>query len=68
MEWTKTVEVFILNDSNEFQKVINLPVRLTEQTAIVNDVAHLASNDVFQGKEVELLDVDFLKIIDLPST
>lgn len=69
LQWTKTIEILKLNNETKvFEKVINLPVRLNENTANIKDVANLVSNDIFHGKEVELIDLDFLKIVDLPST
>jgi hypothetical protein len=66
LEWTKTIEIFKRNScaSGGWEKVSNLPVRLTESKANLNDVCKIVSDEGFEGKEVVLLDVDFLKILD----
>ena len=41
---------------------------MSEASANVKRVAELVGKDIFSGKEAVLLDVDYLKIPDTPST
>ena len=50
------------------KKTGNFPIRLNERKAIVPSVGNIASQEAFGGKECVILDLDFLKIPDTPST
>ena len=68
-EWMKSVEILKWNHSDLlWEKISNLPVRLTEDTANVPDISAVVSRDAFDGKEIVLLDFDFLHILDISST
>ena len=53
--------------TDSWEELHILPVRLTEETANVQSVSQLVSEDAFEGKEVVLLDLKLLKI-DVKST
>jgi len=48
--------------------VSNLPLTLTEATAIISNVADTVSDEAFEGNSVFLLDADYLKEMDTVST
>ena len=54
--------------TDSWEELHILPVRLTEETANVPSVSQLVSEDAFEGKEVVLLDLKLLKIVDVKST
>ena len=62
LEWTKTIEIFRWKGC--WEKISNLPIRLTENRANLSDVTRIVSEEGFEGKEIVLLDVDFLRILD----
>ena len=69
VEWTKSIDICkysVMTDS--WEELLILPVRLTEETANVPSVSQLVSEDAFEGKEVVLLDLKLLKIVDIKST
>ena len=41
---------------------------LTEATATVLNVSTSVSEEAFEGNSVVLLDADYLKVLDIPST
>ena len=66
-EWMKTVGIYSFADG-EYEKVGNFPVRLTEEKANILYVKKVVSEESFKGKDVVIVDVDFLKIPDTSST
>ena len=50
----------VYSATNGWEKVSNLPLTLTEATSI--------SEKAFEGNSVVLLDDDYLKVLDIPST
>ena len=54
--------------TDSWEELHILPVRLTEETANVPSVSQFVSEDAFEGKEVVLLDLKLLKIVDIKST
>ena len=68
-EWRKYVEVCKWSEQEKsWKKVSNLPVVVSEASANVKRVAEIVGEDVFNGDETVLLDIDYLKIPDTPST
>ena len=53
---------------NGWDKASNLPLMLTEATATVLNVSSCVSEEAFEGNSVVLLDADYLKVLDTPST
>ena len=69
-EWRKTIEI-CRRRGKDWEKVSNLPVTLTEATASVPDIADQVASEAFEafdGSDVILVDNDYLKILDTPST
>lgn len=68
-EWRKSIEVCKWNEQEKgWKKVSNLPVVLTDATTNVMCVAQMVADDYFNGEDAVLLDIDYLKIPDTPST
>ncbi len=68
-EWRKNVEVCKWSErEGQWKKVSNLPVSLTETTANIARVAQMGSEDAFGGEQCMLLDNEYLKLLDTPST
>lgn len=68
-EWRKYIEVCRWNErENQWKKVTNLPLEMTEATASVPHVTQMVAEDVFAGDETVLVDTDYLKIPDTSAT
>ena len=68
-EWRKSVEVCKWSEQDKsWKKVSNLPVVMSEASANVKHVAEMVADDVFNGNDAVLLDIDYLKIPDTSST
>ena len=68
-EWMKSVELCQWNGlEKRWDEIQTLPVKLREDTANVEAVTRMVSADGFDGKEVVLLDLKFLKVMDVSST
>ena len=50
------------------KKVSKFPINLTNETARLDFISSSVSHELFQGKEVILVDVDNLKIMDSTVT
>ena len=50
------------------KKVSNFPINLTNETDRLDFISSSVSHELFQGKEVILVDVDNLKIMDSTVT
>lgn len=65
----KSVELCQWNGlEKRWDEIQTLPVKLREDTANVEAVTRMVSADGFDGKEVVLLDLKFLKVMDVSST
>lgn len=66
-EWRKYIEICKWS-GNAWKEVSNLPIQLTNSDATVEGVSQIIADDAFNGKQVTLLDNDYLKILDTAST
>ncbi len=68
-EWRKNMEVCKWSErERQWIKVSNIPVSLTETTANIAQVAQMVSEDAFGGEQCVLLNNEYLKLLDTPST
>ncbi len=68
-EWRKYVEVCKWSERDGgWKKVSNLPVSLTETTANIERVAQMVSEDALAGEPGVVLDNEYLRLLDAPST
>ena len=67
--WRKYIEICKWSEHDkQWKKFSNLPIEMTEATATVPRLTQMVANDVFGGEEAVLLDIDYLKIPDTPTT
>ena len=50
------------------EKISNLPLSISEDSANVTSVLSQVSTEVFKGEAIILLDVDYLKLLDSNTT
>ena len=67
VEWKKNIDICTY-DGVMVKKVSNFPINLTNETARLEFISSSVSHELFQGKEVILVDVDNLKIMDSTVT
>ncbi len=62
-EWRKYIEVCKWNEADkQWKKVSNVPIDLSEEIASVPNVSKMVSDELFDGEECVLMDIDYLKI------
>ena len=68
-DWRKKVEICKWSEhESQWKKISNLPIVLTESTATVPQITQMVADDVFGGDQTVLLDCDYLRIPDTPTT
>lgn len=68
-EWRKYIEVCKWNEADkQWKKVSNVPIDLSEEIASVPNVSKMVSDELFNGEECVLMDIDYLKIPNTSTT
>ena len=63
----KNIEICEYSD-NDWIKQFSLPIRINDDTANVENVTKMVSDEAFNGEPIVLVDTDYLRILDTPGT
>ena len=65
--WNKNIEICEYSD-HDWIKQFSLPIRINDDTANVENVTKMVSDEAFNGEPIVLVDTDYLRILDTPGT